>query len=639
MEDRKISILLLLSIFTMVTISCSNDVSDGDYSGRVPMNFTTEIIDYTTTRFSGDGSFENDDKIGLYVTGKNEKISGYRTHDNELLTYSNGKLVSKETLYFSGTSSSYDFIAYYPYSNISSQAGSTLIPLSVQADQSSSSNFYTSDFMVAYTSSEATVQKIKLPFKHKLCLVDIIITTSDKDVCETAQKSSSFTLANVYTSAYYDTDGDTIKELSDMKDITMYGSLKLSQASSTTRSDEDSYKLEGVKFLAIPQNLEGNNLYITIGGKTRNCPFSIGTEMESGHHYRISIKYNSTTSEFEFESYTIDSWPDAEDTNSITTVEAPYLFKLSSIDFSESLVYRLYNADDKLMGQICKEYLYVNGVIDASAIVYYPNCNLKKGEVLQIIGGSDNSCGGSVSWNNDGTLTYSAGMENSINTLVLNKDGSITTTNDESSCTDVTSKPYTLDDTRDGESNIIKYPIVKIGAQYWMASELHATRYNDGESISCNDSDYKTLKAGYYTKDDDYFYNTAAVKTGKLAPNGWHLPKPAELSAMKNYLGTDAAYKLKAESGWNSHEGVSQGTNITGFNARAIGCYYYDSTAKSVSYKYNGQFLLFWTMNEAGNDINSCGLFISNQDNDIQLTGKLSIFENLGCPVRCLRNN
>jgi uncharacterized protein (TIGR02145 family) len=631
-------ILSILIIIALMTISCSNDDSEGDYSRKVPMNLTAEIINYTTTRFSGGETFEDGDKIGLYVTGKGEMLNGYRTHDNELLTYSNGKLTSKETLFFSGSNSSYNFIAYYPYSSISSQAGSTLIPLSVQADQSSSGNFYTSDFMVAKTTSEVSAQKIRLPFKHKLCLVDIIVTTPSKDFYEAAQKSATLTLSDVYTSAYYDTSTDTIIDLADMKDISLYGTLKSLQTTSDTIAEEDSlYKLEGMKFIAIPQKLEGNNLHIDVDGNTNNCKFSIGTDMESGHHYRITVRYNSNSSDFEFESCTVDGWPDAEDTNTITTSESPYLLKLSSIDFSESLVYRLYNSDNKLMGQVCKEYLYVNGVIDATAIVYYPNCNLKEGKLLQIIGSDDNSCGGSVCWNNDGTLSYTAGIENNITSLVLNKNGSLTTTTDESSCTAVTTKAYTLDDNRDGGNNVVKYPIVKIGAQYWMATELRATRYNNGEALNCNDSDYASLKAGYYTNNGNYFYNTEAVKSLKLAPSGWHLPKPAELNALKSYLGTDSAKKLKADSSWNAYDGISQGTNATGFDAKAIGCYCYDGKG-SVDYGFSGQYLFIWTMNDAGTDINDYGMLLTNKSNDLLLTVRQT-FVNLGCSVRCIRNN
>ena len=57
---------------------------------------------------------------------------------------------------------------------------------------------------------------------------------------------------------------------------------------------------------------------------------------------------------------------------------------------------------------------------------------------------------------------------------------------------------YTLRDIRKGVST--EYPIVKIGAQYWMGKELHATTYRDGAPLK-KQSDLGTDKAGYYKPD------------------------------------------------------------------------------------------------------------------------------------------
>ena len=51
---------------------------------------------------------------------------------------------------------------------------------------------------------------------------------------------------------------------------------------------------------------------------------------------------------------------------------------------------------------------------------------------------------------------------------------------------------YTLRDIRKGVST--EYPIVKIGAQYWMGKELHATTYRDGAPLK-KQSDLGTDKA------------------------------------------------------------------------------------------------------------------------------------------------
>jgi len=47
-------------------------------------------------------------------------------------------------------------------------------------------------------------------------------------------------------------------------------------------------------------------------------------------------------------------------------------------------------------------------------------------------------------------------------------------------------------------------------------------------------------------------------------PNGWHIPSDAEWTALTNYVGSNAATKLKATSGWNNNK---NGTDIYGFSA------------------------------------------------------------------------
>ena len=100
---------------------------------------------------------------------------------------------------------------------------------------------------------------------------------------------------------------------------------------------------------------------------------------------------------------------------------------------------------------------------------------------------------------------------------------------------------YTLRDIRKGVST--EYPIVKIGAQYWMGKELHATTYRDGTPLK-KQIDLGTDKAGYYKPDkyDIYFYNGEAILAGELVPEGWKIPSDADWEQLKNYTGNDAPY-------------------------------------------------------------------------------------------------
>lgn len=150
---------------------------------------------------------------------------------------------------------------------------------------------------------------------------------------------------------------------------------------------------------------------------------------------------------------------------------------------------------------------------------------------------------------------------------------SFTTTASFSDCGTVT----------DIDGNI--YNTVTIGTQCWMKENLKTTRYNDGNTIPLV-TDYEqwgdmalTTNGAYCTYNLDLannntygkLYNWYAVKTGKLAPNGWHVPTAAEWVTLFNYLGgvNIAGGKMKTNDLWsNPNTGAS---NISGFSAIPAG--------------------------------------------------------------------
>ncbi|EXZ86629.1 fibrobacter succinogenes major domain family protein [Bacteroides fragilis str. B1 (UDC16-1)] len=92
-----------------------------------------------------------------------------------------------------------------------------------------------------------------------------------------------------------------------------------------------------------------------------------------------------------------------------------------------------------------------------------------------------------------------------------------------------------------------------------MGRSLEATHYTDGKAITLK-KDFTTT-AGYYTgkfKDapqDFYFYNSEAVISGKLSPQGWSIPTETEWELLKQYINNDAS-KLKFGP-WSSDEMVT----------------------------------------------------------------------------------
>jgi len=139
------------------------------------------------------------------------------------------------------------------------------------------------------------------------------------------------------------------------------------------------------------------------------------------------------------------------------------------------------------------------------------------------------------------------------------------------------------------------YHTVKIGEQWWMAENLKATHYRNGDSIPnvTDNSEWIGLQTGAYcnyNNDTSYvavygrLYNWFAVDTSSgLAPEGWRIPNDEDWQKLIDYLGGEdiAGGKLK-ESG--TAHWVSPNTGATdecGFRALPGGCrncfsgYYY----------------------------------------------------------------
>lgn len=135
---------------------------------------------------------------------------------------------------------------------------------------------------------------------------------------------------------------------------------------------------------------------------------------------------------------------------------------------------------------------------------------------------------------------------------------------DEPEIPEPTPTPITVTD-KDG--NV--YNTITIGTQVWMVENLKVTKYNDGTPIPnvTSNTAWAALTTGAYC---DYnndaangtkygkLYNWYAINTGKLAPEGWHVPTDAEWMTFESYIaskfgssGTEAK-ALAAKTDWKA---------------------------------------------------------------------------------------
>jgi uncharacterized protein (TIGR02145 family) len=124
-------------------------------------------------------------------------------------------------------------------------------------------------------------------------------------------------------------------------------------------------------------------------------------------------------------------------------------------------------------------------------------------------------------------------------------------------------------------------PLVTIGSQTWMQTNLNVTKYRNGDIIPqvTNSAEWTSLTTGawcYYNNDPSTeiiygkLYNWYAVNDPRnIAPLGFHLFNEAEFNTLVNYLGganlSGGKMKETGTSHWISPN--TGATNISGFTA------------------------------------------------------------------------
>ncbi len=150
------------------------------------------------------------------------------------------------------------------------------------------------------------------------------------------------------------------------------------------------------------------------------------------------------------------------------------------------------------------------------------------------------------------------------------------------------------------------YGTIKLGNQIWTTENLKVTTFNDGTPITewtlVNDWFSFSVPIPYFqwadTNDlnnlfdeelpEDFYgamYNETALRSGKLAPEGWRIPTEQDFKILEAFLTNNGhankeATVLKSFSGWSSSSG--NGSDIYGFNGLPNGYVAVGGTATGV---------------------------------------------------------
>jgi len=202
------------------------------------------------------------------------------------------------------------------------------------------------------------------------------------------------------------------------------------------------------------------------------------------------------------------------------------------------------------------------------------------------------------------------------------------------------------------------YQTVMIGDQCWMAENLKATHYRNGDPIRnvADDTEWINLTTGGYCdydndsgNSDTYgrLYNWYAVNDSRyIAPEGWHVPSDAEWKQLEMYLGmnqsdadttgfrgTDEGGKMKTTGTIEGEDGFwfspnIGATNESGFSALPGGYRY------GRNFEFLGCQARFWSSTEY-DSIYAWYRFLSCYGDQVYRSFS---YGTIGYSVRCLRD-
>jgi uncharacterized protein (TIGR02145 family) len=151
------------------------------------------------------------------------------------------------------------------------------------------------------------------------------------------------------------------------------------------------------------------------------------------------------------------------------------------------------------------------------------------------------------------------------------------------------------------------YKTVQIGNQTWMAENLKTKKLNDGNDIRSEEFRYWSDRTNpaycWYVNDEAKYsnnygamYNWYAVNTGKLCPEGWHVPSDEEWTVLSEYLGGSevVGHQLQEKGFTHWVESDSAVTNGSGFTALPGG-YRFGSGTPINDFNYMGYVASFWS--------------------------------------------
>ncbi len=228
----------------------------------------------------GDTSFDNGDKVGIYVVNYNgatpgNLLSSGNHVDNMLFTFS-GAWNSATPIYWKDNETHADFYLYYPYkANI---AAVDAIPFEVKSDQSSEQNYKSSELLAGSVKNVApTADEVNINARHLMSQINITLEAGDGFKPEDLNSGNiSVRINDVCTNCTLNLASCTVAP------------------SGLPTTVTPGKKNNVYRALLPPQTVEETNL-ITVTADGRDFNFRKAFTFESGKIHKFNVRFNKTS--------------------------------------------------------------------------------------------------------------------------------------------------------------------------------------------------------------------------------------------------------------------------------------------------------------------------------------------------------
>jgi|GEM_PF-927319 len=192
---------------------------------------------------------------------------------------------------------------------------------------------------------------------------------------------------------------------------------------------------------------------------------------------------------------------------------------------------------------------------------------------------------------------------------------------------------FSQDSITDYDGNV--YHPVTIGSQVWLKENLNSVHYSDGTvipgAVAYDDSDSTAAVYGRLYTWNAAMKNSLTPGAQGICPDGWHVPKHSEWTALDNFLGGSlvAGGMLKEEGLEHWLPPNTGATNSSGFTGLPAGEY---DGHQSMQFQFLGMAAVFWTSTQASSTM-AMERYLSYDD---EISGSLNWYKTMKYSIRCI---